>query len=96
MTSIAELQLLSSLLDEVLDLTVGERLSWLEVRPGIPDDLRPRLQALLAKDSTRFTLPPLPCYDQWVWADDSEGDREGDDKDGSPGIGRPGSRWSEG
>jgi hypothetical protein len=62
MISIAELRLLSQLLDEVLDQPEGERLAWLEKRPDLSPALRSLCHDLLAGGPERFELPALPVY----------------------------------
>ncbi len=63
MSIAVDLQVLSPLLDEVLALPEGERLTWLAGRRDLPDELRARLRDLLADGAGEFTLPPLPSYD---------------------------------
>jgi eukaryotic-like serine/threonine-protein kinase len=54
---------LSGLLDEALDISEGERLSWLAGRRDLSEQLRGRLRVLLSQGPGDFTLPPLPRYD---------------------------------
>jgi hypothetical protein len=67
MIPLTQLQALSRLLDEALELPEADRLAWLERRPGIPGPVRARLRLLLAPGCSGYALPPLPPYDGMPW-----------------------------
>lgn len=67
MIPLTQLQALSRLLDEALELPDADQLAWLERRPDIPGPLRDCLRLLLAPGCRGYVLPPLPAYDGMPW-----------------------------